>query len=108
MMELKHRILVVLGVAGFLLAFLPTPWFMVLGERGMLSSDKATIFMLVATLSFIYGLPLLLIFCALFPRRIWKKIVLGSVILVAYLAQVAVIGFLGVMMGIGQAHAMGQ
>jgi hypothetical protein len=74
----------------------------------MLNSDKANIFMLVATLSFISGLPLLLMFGVLFPRKVWKKIVLGSVILIAYLVQVAIIGFFGVMMGIGQAHAMGR
>jgi hypothetical protein len=108
MKDLRHRTLVILGVAGFLVAFLPTPWFIVLGERGMLNSDKANIFMLVATLSFISGLPLLLIFGMLLPRKVWKKVALSSVITIAYLLQVAIIGFLGLMMGIGQAHAMGR
>jgi uncharacterized BrkB/YihY/UPF0761 family membrane protein len=108
MKERKYDVLAVLGLIGFLVAFLPTPWVIAIGTRGLLDNNKSDVFVLVSTLSFITGLPILLMFTVLFPRRAWKRIALTSVFLLAYVIQVAVIGFRVLMLGIGQLHAAGR
>jgi len=102
----KYIFLTVVGLLGCLVAFLPTPWVIALGERGLLDNDNFAYFTLVSTFSFMAGLPLMVYFCVRFPSKVWKRVVLTSISLLAYLLQVAIIGFFVLMVGVGQMQTM--